>query len=270
MAYEIHRLSAADIPLLTSLQPLGWGDIRAVFRQHIGRPYFIGIKIIAEKKMIGVGQLVMNKEYCWLGNIITHTDFRRKGIGVLITKELIRIGKEEGAHSILLIATQLGEPLYKKLGFEFVSNYLFFRNPAPASVSFSNPNIRPARSDDHAQILSMDKMASGEDRHLMLQFHFDNCFVHSSNTSSIDGFHMPDLGEGLIVAQTTAAGFQLFEKRQSAGKPIIVIPKENFAMRQILEEKGYQAYREAQFMKIGPMKSWRPEMIYGHIGGNLG
>ena len=270
MAYKIQALSAADIPEIISIQPKEWGDISGGFRQHLGQPYFKGIKVVAEKQMLGIGQLIMHEKCCWLGNIITHADFRRKGIGTLITKELIRIGKTQRANAIYLLATQLGEPLYASLGFESISPYLSFQNPSLVKADFTSSSIRPAALADQQQILALDKMASGEDRHLILQPHLANSFVYSTSNSNIDGFYMPTLGDGLIVARTTTAGLQLFEKRQSEAKSLVGVPEQNMEMQTILKSSGYSLTQEVLLMKIGPMKSWHPEMIYSRIGGFLG
>ena len=56
-------------------------------------------------------------------NIVTRKNYRNKGVGTLLLRELISICKEFKANSIFLEVSEDNEPaikLYKKLGFENV------------------------------------------------------------------------------------------------------------------------------------------------------
>jgi len=42
---------------------------------------------------------------------------RRRGVGSAVTRELLRIGRENGCHTAILYASELGLPVYAKAGF---------------------------------------------------------------------------------------------------------------------------------------------------------
>lgn len=52
-----------------------------------------------------------------LMNVYTNSQYRRKGIGSKMVQMLIKEAREKGVTEISLDATDLGRPLYEKLGF---------------------------------------------------------------------------------------------------------------------------------------------------------
>lgn len=53
-----------------------------------------------------------------LMNVYTHADYRKKGIASKMVKLLIEEAKKYGASEISLDASDMGRPVYKKLGFK--------------------------------------------------------------------------------------------------------------------------------------------------------
>ena len=50
-------------------------------------------------------------------NVFTEPDWRRRGLGTLLMKEIIAWSKQTGIESLVLHASKQGRPLYEKLGF---------------------------------------------------------------------------------------------------------------------------------------------------------
>ena len=69
----------------------------------------------------------------YVGNLYTTPPFRRNGIAKEIIKLLIDDAKERSCERILLNTSELGEPLYKEIGFDFsptaMAYYPFRTNP---------------------------------------------------------------------------------------------------------------------------------------------
>jgi GNAT superfamily N-acetyltransferase len=62
-------------------------------------------------------------------NVFTEPEWRRRGIGSLLMKEIIAWSRGEGLERILLHASEEGRPVYKKLGF-VESNEMRFVPPS--------------------------------------------------------------------------------------------------------------------------------------------
>jgi hypothetical protein len=57
-----------------------------------------------------------------VGNVVVHSDFRRRGLGRIVTGAAVEWLRQRGARVVLLDATSDGRPLYKQLGFVSVGH----------------------------------------------------------------------------------------------------------------------------------------------------
>lgn len=271
MNLTIKKLEYADLDLIAQFQPPDWSDVTPRFREHFGWDYFYPIKAVVNEKMVGVGQLMLNTETAWLGNIIVHPDFRRQGIGKLITKHLMEEANNRGKKLQLLLATLEGAPLYEKLGFQVEGEYHFFRMEAQYKSLQNIPHSTFLYQEKFFEaILELDAKAIGEDRSAILLRFLSTAQVYLNEQQQLEGFYIPDLGEGLIIATTTTAGTSLMRLREMQRKFHAIIPAENGIARQYLLFNGYNYFRKAILMRHGEMKFWNPEMIYSRVGGYLG
>lgn len=81
------------------------------------------IVAITKSEVIGFAGIKFALDQVDIMNIVTRKDYRNKGVGTLLLRELISICKEFKANSIFLEVSEDNEPaikLYKKLGFENV------------------------------------------------------------------------------------------------------------------------------------------------------
>ena len=86
------------------------------------------------EKVVGVGSVDYHTEMptvanptgkcAFLMNIYTAPEYRRRGIAAEIVRLLIEDAKERGAGSIMLEATKMGKPLYRKMGFVEAEGYM--------------------------------------------------------------------------------------------------------------------------------------------------
>ena len=77
------------------------------------------------------------------------------------------------------------------------------------------------------------------------------------------------LGEGLLIAQSAFVGEELLRWHLPHVTEIWV-PEQNSAAVDFLQRRGYQEADRVTRMGRGPALDWRPEMIFGRIGANLG
>lgn len=269
--FQIQTLLEEDIPFLTEITPSDWNDIALIYRAHFNQDYFFPIKIILKNKIVGVGELIINGNIGWLGNIVVRNEFRNQGFGKLITERLIEIAYEKKCESIYLLATPLGKFVYEKLNFQTNGKYLFFINSTDPKKEKNNNNILPYNKIYKDDVLNLDKLAMGEDRSKVLIHYLEDGWIYKKpNDSNASGFFLPNLGDGLIICNNKLTGLELINKRTSMGKPYIVFPEENETLISHLKQNRYSEYRQATFMYLGKMKTWNPKMVYSRIGGFIG
>jgi len=268
MKIKLEPVSRIDLDEIRGLQPPDWTDIVPYFRFYIESDFSYPIKAVADGKIVGIGVSVSFPNTAWIAHIIVDPGFRNRGIGDAIVEKLTSAPELPTTETILLIATKLGEPVYLKKGFRVVSEYVFFKRETPPIVYPLSEYISHFDNTCKQQIFDMDKRASDEDRRRLLSACLDTSLLYLEENKLL-GYFLPDLGEGLIVADNTRAGLELMKVKYARADKA-VIPAENIHGIDFLKENGFVETSRANRMVSGHDLRWNPEMLFSRIGGNLG
>ncbi len=265
---DFYTFDKHDYTRLSFLQPQGWSDITDAFKFYSGSPFCYPIKAMANGDIAGVGAAIIFDRTAWLAHIIVHRDHRNKGIGGAIVGHLMDLAKGKGCGTVSLVATELGRLVYLKAGFVDQTDYVFFKReqatpekPCPHGVSELGP-------DDRGQILEMDRELSGEWRQALFEGKWEGALVHRGR-DGVDGYYIPALGEGLVMAENDRAGLALLSIKLG-GSVKIVLPAENTAGIAFIKDNGFAEASRSKRMVWGPPFPWRPERLYHRIAGNVG
>ena len=255
---------------LAKLFPKDWHfDFRKFITTHFKKAYFQGITLHIEGKNIGFGNLFTFGKSAWLGNIVVDYDYRSKGYGTQITKELIKIAKNKGVETCNLIATELGKPVYEKTGFNIELNYEFYSS-ANNEFSFEiDKDIRKATQIDFENIQQIDCLVTGESRTEMLKFHLPCTYIAQKNGKLV-GFFIDGLETGSIISADKKAGIELLKLKLKKGNTKIIIPENNFSLKEFFEENGFEKTLSLPKMVLGKRSNWLPENIYNRGAGYCG
>lgn len=264
---DIKPLDHSDVQKLIELQPEGW-DIISVIDFYTKAAFCIPIKVTIDHKIVGIGTTILHNDVAWLAHIIVHPDFRNRGIGKFITESLVETAKANHCVTIYLLATELGEPVYTKIGFETVTEYVSYKGETITLDLADIGNIVPYKSDFKNQISTLDRQVSGEDRMFHLEPYLEDCFVYVKNDKVL-GYYLPAFGDGLIIASTNAAGTELIMLRLTT-KDFAVFPKDNVHATAFMKQHNFAVFRTQKRMRLGKKRDWQPTNIYNRIGGNLG
>lgn len=263
---DIKPLEQSDVPLVFELQPPGW-EIMSVIDFYTKADFCFPIKVTLDDKIIGIGTTILHKDVAWLAHIIVHDQFRNKGAGRLITQTLIDRADAERCETIYLLATEMGEPVYTKLGFEAETEYVSFKGEKIAGEA-GDDNIASYKSEYADQISKLDRQISGEERWFHLEPHLSDGFVYLHD-HNVTGYYLPAFGDGLIVAIDPAAGEALMKLRMTT-KDFTVFPAENVLATAFMAKYNFNFFRTQKRMRLGKQRDWQPANIYNRIGGNLG
>ncbi len=266
---KIRPIASSEIPLLKEFAPPDWkSDISAIFAFHFGQLYFHPLVADLDGKVVGCAEGLLNGDTGWLGNIIVLPDFRGRGIGQALTAGLVDFFRSRGCAHQLLVATAMGEPVYTKLGFEACSKYVFLKRKT-AAANADPSGVREYAPQDYAALIALDRTASAEERQPFLGRFLPGAWVHSTD-GTLDGFYLPALGNGLIVAADTRAGLELLQYRAAVGPENAVVPEANAAALKFLQENGFEETRRAPRMALGGDVDWKPRMVYQRGAGYCG
>lgn len=265
---QILALAHEEIDLIADLRPEGWNDIKESFSFYLQSDFCFPIKVVIDGEIVGLGATIIHNDVAWLGHIIVHPDQRGNGIGKHIVQSLIDIAKQNKCETIYLIATNLGFPVYEKLGFITDTEYLAFKDINLDKELLISDHIIPYQQDFKAEISIIDRTASGEDRMMQIESALENGSVYI-NHDQIEGFYLPGLGDGLIVANTSSAGIELLKLHLQSNEKVI-FPIDNLWAADFLYHNGFKEYDAVKRMRLGKIRPLKLENIYNRIAGYVG
>jgi GNAT superfamily N-acetyltransferase len=265
------QILESEIHQLQNFPPEDWNlDLPRLFSFHFDHHYFYPVAAEVDGRIVGCGIGIIHGAVAWLGTIIVLPEFRRQGIGQKITTHLIDYCRNKGCTTQLLTSSEMGESIYRKLGFEINSSYVFYKRESVA-LTHQISNVREMRQEDFLTVKELDKDVTGEDRHQFIERFLSTGWIYTSGTSDeIAGFYLPELGGGLIIARHAAAGIELMKVRLNRGKTTAVIPETNIVAREFLASEGFQEYRRSPRMVLGNEVHWQPTMMYNRATGYCG
>jgi len=168
---RIRLMTPADVePVATAFLRENWGDrrlnLRFVTAHAESRPFVAD----AGGQVVGTSVLSINGIVGWIGTVWVDPAWRRRGIGLDLTRATIEEADRAGCRTLVLVATEAGRPLYERLGFEVQSWYRILQVDGLDGAS-ADPRIRAFRAGDLEAMAALDAAATGEDRaHLLRAF----------------------------------------------------------------------------------------------------
>jgi GNAT superfamily N-acetyltransferase len=266
---NFESITYQDLDEIRDLRPDGWPDIVPAFEFYINSSFCKALKVREGNKIAGIGSLISFENTSWIGHMIVHKNFRNRGIGFQILKELMNNLHATSLETCLLIASDLGKPVYLKAGFRDVTEYCFMQREKPWIARSFNQNVVSFQEEHRSEIYALDRIVSGENRERLLVDYLMNSKVYYKN-GIVEGYYLPDLKEGLIVADSEDAGLALMEVKYSNADKA-ALPSDNEIGKKFLEENGFvKRDKKGTRMIYGKEIKWEPKKIYSRIGGNLG
>ncbi len=268
----IRTIRENEFEQVRSFPPRDWNmDLPGFITLHWDSPYFHPIVAECDSTIIGFANSIRNETVGWLGNIIVLPEYRNRGVGNVITTRLVEYLREEGCTTQILISTEMGKPVYAKIGFEECSTYEFFKNEDGNCLSASSDKIEKMTPEDHAPVRELDREATGEDRTLLLSKFLPNGWVYREHENNVlSGYYLPDFGSGLVVARNPEAGIALTRFRSQEGKTTFVVPSENTSAIDYLLACGFNRRLVVPRMVLGHDVPWKPRYIFNRAAGYCG
>jgi len=269
MAFEILPFNVHLLNQLELLPPKEWqSNAYELFLHNEWQPWFFPYQVVSGSKLLGFGMFFLFEDVAWLGWILVHHKYRNKGIGSAISIHLTVEAGKMGAKNFILTATELGRPIYEKLGFQIKSYYRFFNTPELFQPKYDKSKIRSAKREDLSMIIRLDMEATGEKRDKLIENQLEECFVYDDN--EIGGFYLPNLGNGFVVAKDNKIGIELLKYRLKRNKKSIAVPDQNSFCIDYLLKNGFTEGSKIPRMVLGEPPNWKPTMIFSRAAGYCG
>ena len=264
----VERVTLIDLPLIEAMQPSDWKGVADHYRYYLEHDNCVALKLTEDGAVMAVGALIYHQDSAWLAHIIVHPQHRGKGSGTIITQALIDQVDKAYFPVVYLMSTELGFPVYKKLGFVEEGKQLFYISDMKAFHKERHPNIVPVQTADYPAIFDIDHQCSGEIRTYRLLQHIDQALVYKVD-DVVKGFYIKDMLEGPVVAIEQDAGIALMHERMK-DHTIAIVPEDNHVARSVLETNNWKVYRSARRMRLGAERSWNPLFLFNRFSGQIG
>ena len=171
-------------------------------------------------RVVGTSVLSINGSVGWIGTVWVDPAWRRRGIGLDLTRATIEEADGAGCRTLVLVATEAGRPLYERLGFEVQTWYRILQIDGLDGPA-ADPRIRAFRAGDLGAMAALDAAATGEDRtHLLHAFAApDTTRVLARDDGSLGGFvvRAPWGGGATIAPRIEDAEAILHARRIASG-----------------------------------------------------
>ncbi|HYM82809.1 MAG TPA: GNAT family N-acetyltransferase [Candidatus Dormibacteraeota bacterium] len=274
---------------VASIRDGGWGDRRSWFEFALDHEACDPLVAFDGDRIVGTGAGTRNGRAGWVGTIFVAPDRRREGIGRAITEVVCERLEAAGCTTLLLVATDLGRPVYERLGFEGDGWYRVLEAEGTGEASTvegsrsraSGPHaferlaaagVRPFTPGDLEEASDLDTLATGEDRrHLLEAFAgVPRNLALRSASGELRGFvARGPWGGGATVAATAEEAERLLGARLAtapAGHQVRAgLLEANQAGIERLHELGWTDARRIVRMRRGAPLDWRPQMIWGQF-----
>jgi GNAT superfamily N-acetyltransferase len=212
----------------------------------------------------------------WIAHVFVRPDLRGQGLGTRMTTAAQDVLMRAGCDSIVLAATELGRPIYERLGYVVESSYHEMRGTAlPKSAELSP--CRPLLPSDRAALIAMDRQVSGEDRSPVLTAFQDfawGIFRDGHLTGAVIPVPWGGAAAALLPgasAAETAAFVRLIRTVGSNGPEVMVYPAgENHQALELLAEQGFEELRTVPRMFLGRRSDWMPAAVWNPLSLGLG
>ena len=266
----IRELKESDIRGLNKLPPSDWSyDYEGFLTSYLADDFFYAFVMIQDEKIIGTGNVFLKGMVGWLANIIVDGNYRRKGLGFEMTKYLVDFLAIKGCETQLLLATELGEPVYSKVGFRKITDYQCF--DTMVAYDFISPSsIRKFEYSEFEKVCQLDEKANGENRAHLINKYFETGLGYFDDNEEMLGFYLPDFAQGLVISGNKKVGNELLKLKHSEKGKRTLLPVENSDGIKFLENMGVKKGHNCARMILGKENNWNPKYIFSYGGGYCG
>lgn len=198
----------------------------------------------------------------WIGALGVAPRVRRRGLGTELTESAVARLHERGAETVLLFATDMGRPVYERLGFVPEGGATAWRGTAGGASG--GLTVRRLTDADRPALARLDGEATGEARSALLAELVPLTGLAAERDGEVIGWaSRSPYGAGVaICARELEAGTALMGA--AARTPTtLVVPDANVGAGQALRRWGFHSASAGERMRLGPPVAWRPDRQFG-------
>lgn len=263
---EIRPARAAE-PVARTLDEAGFGPHVARLLGYPRRSPDGEILVAASgRRLVGGACCASFGATGWIGALGVLPRARRRGIGEQLTRACIEWLQSRGARTVLLYATDLGRPVYDRVGFAHEAPARAWRGTPPTPAPGVTAGVRRLRPSDRDAILALDRAATGEQRRPVLDMLDALLGLGLERDGELVAYalHTPWGAGPAVVAADDEAGVQMLRSLALEPQPLtITVPEDNAVASRTLAGWGFQPVNSALRMRHGPAVGHDARRMFG-------
>lgn len=213
-------------------------------------------------RVTGVSYAVSFGPTGWIGNVAVDPDAQGQGVGTAVSEAAMDWLRRAGVTTMLLTATEMGRPIYERLGFadDEASYGIWARGQQPLPGADGEARVGPGRIAD---ALRQDAEATGEDRGSFLGTFAARVRTPAAPAGAGYRIALP-WGRGPVIASEPDAARALVTDMLRAGPDqSLSFPESNAAATALAAALGFRLTRRCTRMRLGPpVRGFAPERVF--------
>ncbi len=167
--FSVRTMSESDIDFGLSVEALsGWNQIPADWKcllRYQSDGCFTGV--VADRPVATITTTCYSTDLAWIGMMLVHPDFRRRGIATRMMKHALHWLQQRGTQCVKLDATPAGAAVYEQLGFQKEWDFhRFVKEGAGTANTIDLSSVSMVTAD--FVVPEFDTQAFGANRHQFL------------------------------------------------------------------------------------------------------
>jgi predicted N-acetyltransferase YhbS len=247
-------------PAIAAIRDGGWGDRAAELGFYVRDSGMTVLVADEDGSIVGTTVVSASAGVGWIGLVFVAPSMRGRGLGSRLTRA--GLAQLSECRTVLLAASDMGRPIYERLGFEVEGRYAIMRGPGGGA----SPRARAITAQDRERIRQLDRAATGEDR-----AHLLDALPHGWIAQR--GFALcTPWGYGPAIAEDAASGEAVLDAMRAHADTELTlrVPTANAAAMQYLQSRGFREGGSLPRMRLGDPVPWRPERIWAITNFALG
>lgn len=277
---QIRPMTLADVHAAADMMASGgWTERRGFLEWNLSNPAVELVVGTVDGRLAATGLATVNPSDAgpigWVGSIFVDPEMRRHGYGQAITEAVCERLEAKGCQTLALIASDLGQPIYEKMGFR-VDVWWEIWEAAPTTTpaeAAPGTRLRRAGPDDLDAILALDRRATAEDRRsLLAPFVSTGWLLETEDGQECLGFLVGmEARNAAVIAPDPldAACLLTILRNQAVDRTESVwagAVQGNKRGQWLLANSGWKKSFETARMLRGPGIGWDPTLIWSHLG----
>ncbi|MFX1311934.1 MAG: GNAT family N-acetyltransferase [Promethearchaeota archaeon] len=194
-----------------------------LIKKNIAR-FLIAVK---DDKIIGLGGIFLFHEVASIGYMGVLSAYRNQGVGSRIFEKLMQLGLNLGIKTTMLYASKLGEPIYRKFGFQ--RNYYAYMHSFPKLIPKIDIKNKELKEINFLPdwVIKLDKEAMGFNRAQYLKVRLalgSKLFIIKNEGYALVSKILSQVRLGPLIANNLDAAIHFIKKSILLGVENIIIP----------------------------------------------